>query len=80
MKVLYFVKICGSISDYEISKFMREIKGIINAYPNLNCRLWYADHECYGPYNIDSMENVPKPKEEEEQILNHSLRTSQKRI
>ena len=52
----------GSISDYEISKFMREIKGIINAYPNLNCRLWYADHECYGPYNIDSMENVPKPK------------------
>ena len=41
---------------------MREIKGIINAYPNLNCRLWYADHECYGPYNIDSMENVPKPK------------------
>ena len=52
----------GSISDYEINKFMREIKGIINAYPNLNCRLWYADHECYGPYNIDSMENVPKPK------------------
>ena len=52
----------GSISNYEISKFMREIKGIINAYPNLNCRLWYADHECYGPYNIDSMENVPKPK------------------
>ena len=51
----------GSISDYEINKFMREIKGIINAYPNLNCRLWYADHECYGPYNIDSMENVPKP-------------------
>ena len=52
----------GSISDYEINKFMREIKGIINAYPNLNCRLWYADHQCYGPYNIDSMENVPKPK------------------
>ena len=52
----------GSISNYEISKFMREIKGIINAYPNLNCRLWYADHECYGPYNIDSMENVPTPK------------------
>ena len=52
----------GSISDYEINKFMREIKGIINAYPNLNCRLWYADHECYGPYNIDSMENIPKPK------------------
>ena len=52
----------GSISDYEINKFMSEIKGIINAYPNLNCRLWYADHECYGPYNIDSIENVPKPK------------------
>ena len=52
----------GSISEYEINKFMSEIKGIINAYPNLNCRLWYADHECYGPYNIDSIENVPKPK------------------
>ena len=52
----------GSISDYEINKFMSEIKGIINAYPNLNCRLWYADHECYGPYNIDSIENVPEPK------------------
>ncbi len=52
----------GSISEYEINKFMSEIKGIINAYPNLNCRLWYADHQCYGPYNIESIENIPKPQ------------------
>tara|TARA_S200000501_G_scaffold317372_1_gene310710 strand:+ start:433 stop:1599 length:1167 start_codon:yes stop_codon:yes gene_type:complete len=52
----------GSISDYEIDKFMSELKGIINAYPNLNCKLWYADDECYGPYSIDSMENIPKPQ------------------
>ena len=52
----------GSISDYEINKFMSELKGIINAYPNLNCRLWYADDECYGPYDIESMKNIPKPE------------------
>ena len=52
----------GSISDIEINKFMSEINGIINSYPNLKCKLWYADSECYGPYNIDSLDSIPKPK------------------
>ena len=41
---------------------MSEINGIINSYPNLKCKLWYADSECYGPYNIDSLDSIPKPK------------------
>ena len=52
----------GSISDYEINKFMSEVKGILNSYPNINLKLWYADHDCYGPYEINSIKNIPKPK------------------
>ena len=51
----------GSVSDIEINKFMGEIKGILNSYPNLICKLWYADHMCYGPYEIESIKEIPKP-------------------
>ena len=51
----------GSISDKEIDKFMGEVKGIVDSYPNLNCKIWYADHCCYGPYEIKSINNIPKP-------------------
>ena len=40
---------------------MGEIKGILNSYPNLICKLWYADNMCYGPYAIESIEEIPKP-------------------
>jgi len=30
----------ASISDYEINKFMSEVKGILNSYPNINLKLW----------------------------------------
>ena len=52
----------GSISDHEINKFMAEVKGILNSYPNINFKLWYADHKCYGPYKIESLEKIPNPK------------------
>ena len=51
----------GSVSDLEINKFMGEIKGILNSYPYLICKLWYADNMCYGPYAIESIEEIPKP-------------------
>ena len=41
---------------------MSEVKGILNSYPNINLKLWYADHDCYGPYEINSIKNIPKPK------------------
>ena len=47
--------------DKEIDKFMSEVKGIMDSYPNLNCKIWYADHHCYGPYEIKSTSNIPKP-------------------
>ena len=52
----------GSILDSEINKFMGEVKGILNSYPNINFKLWYADHNCYGPYKIESFNNIPRPQ------------------
>ena len=52
----------ASISDSEINKFMGEVNGILNSYPNINFKLWYADHNCYGPYKIDSLKNIPRPQ------------------
>ncbi|MEY2983471.1 MAG: hypothetical protein RLZZ568_88 [Cyanobacteriota bacterium] len=52
----------GSINDQQISLFLGEIRGILSAYPQLHCWLWYADADCYGPYEINRLEDVPKPE------------------
>ena len=61
INVFLCIDTSGSVSDLEINKFIGEVKGIINSYPNLICKLWYADHECYGPYEIESTKEIPKP-------------------
>ncbi|MBE9176766.1 hypothetical protein IQ225_18220 [Synechocystis salina LEGE 06155] len=52
----------GSIDDRQMSIFLGEVRGILGAYPQLQCWLWYADADCYGPYEINRLEDVPKPE------------------
>lgn len=52
----------GSIDDQQIDLFLGEIRGILGAYPQLQCWLWYADAYCYGPYQINRLGDVPKPE------------------
>jgi predicted metal-dependent peptidase len=50
----------GSVSDHLLEQFMGELKGILRSYPHVKCDLFYADWNLHGPYEIDSIEGVPK--------------------
>lgn len=51
----------GSIGDEQIRIFLSEVQGILNAYPHLECELYYADAEAYGPYSLDANCQIPRP-------------------
>ena len=52
----------GSVGDEELSLFLAELRGILSAYPMLRCWLFYADANCYGPYELQSVSDTPKPE------------------
>ena len=61
VKVYVAVDTSGSIDNEQLSMFLAEIRGILNSYPHLECELYYADADAYGPYNIDSKSSLPPP-------------------
>jgi len=62
VQVFCCIDTSGSIDDELIRTFLGELTGILASYPMLECQLWYADAECYGPYEIDSLDGIPKPE------------------
>ena len=50
----------GSISHSLLQKFLAELKGILVSYPHVKCDLYWADHDLYGPYSIESIDKIPK--------------------
>lgn len=52
----------GSIGDEELNKFLGELQGILRAYPNIRCHLYFADWKLYGPYEINRQTELPKPE------------------
>ena len=52
----------GSIGQNALSKFLSEIQGIIDAYPHIQARMFYADSDLYGPYVFSEIEEFPQPK------------------
>ena len=52
----------GSIDQEVLTKFISELKGILGSYPAIKCNLFYADMECYGPYDIDFNDKLPIPE------------------
>ncbi|HYF64241.1 MAG TPA: VWA-like domain-containing protein, partial [Herpetosiphonaceae bacterium] len=51
----------GSIDERQIGLFMREVQGILRAYPHIACDLFYADAEAYGPYEVTAWSEPPPP-------------------
>ncbi|MDJ0693918.1 VWA-like domain-containing protein [Mastigocoleus sp. MO_188.B34] len=62
VKVYVAVDTSGSIDNKELSLFLGEIDGIINSYPHLDCELYYADSDIYGPYSLDNKSSLPTPE------------------
>lgn len=62
VQVFVCIDTSGSIDDDQMSLFIGEVSGILSSYPMLDCRLWYADADCYGPYTISGIREIPRPE------------------
>ncbi|MBO0780253.1 MAG: hypothetical protein J2P37_15620 [Ktedonobacteraceae bacterium] len=51
----------GSIGQQEMSLFLSEVTGILNAYPHITASLYYVDAACSGPYPLSAADNLPQP-------------------
>ncbi len=61
VQVLCCLDTSGSIERNELNKFIGELKGILSSYPGLKCNIWFADSECYGPYKVKALNDIPVP-------------------
>lgn len=62
VQVFCCIDTSGSIDDDQMLAFLAELSGILASYPMLDCRLWYADAVCYGPYALREIQDTPRPK------------------
>ena len=51
----------GSIDEDILAVFLSELRGILRSYPHMNCRLFYADAELYGPWDLRRDDTPPRP-------------------
>jgi predicted metal-dependent peptidase len=42
----------GSVSDIQLSEFLGVLRNIVSSYPTVRCRLYYADTQCVGPFEV----------------------------
>ena len=52
----------GSVSPDLLDKFLGELKGILGSYPHVKCKLFWADTELYGPYELENIKELPEAK------------------
>lgn len=62
LRVYLAIDTSGSVSDTTLNLFLGEVRGILGAYPHLECDLYYVDSEAYGPYALSVNEMLPAPQ------------------
>jgi predicted metal-dependent peptidase len=62
VRVYIAIDTSGSVSEATLNLFLGEVRGILGAYPHLECDLYYADSEAYGPYPLTLSEPLPTPQ------------------
>ncbi|GAB4297810.1 MAG: VWA-like domain-containing protein [Oscillatoriaceae cyanobacterium] len=62
VKVFVAIDTSGSIDDQQLRLFLSEVAGILTSYPHLQCQLYYADADAYGPYDLDPNSKIPPPQ------------------
>lgn len=62
LRVNVAIDTSGSIGPQALQQFANEIEGILRAYPQTICDLYYADADIYGPYEITADRPLPKPR------------------
>ena len=63
VRVAVHIDTSGSLADAASQgQFLGELKGILNAYPNVTVTLTYGDAELYGPFELTQDTTVPAPR------------------
>lgn len=62
VQVAVCVDTSGSIGKAELGSFMSEVRGILDAYPQIRGHLFYADAELHGPYDFSAQDPIPAAK------------------
>ena len=61
VRVAVAVDTSGSINKGQVTLFLNEVQGILQAYPHLRCDLYYADAKLYGPHLLQPTAPIPPP-------------------
>jgi predicted metal-dependent peptidase len=62
VRVYLAIDTSGSVGEGTLRLFLSEVRGILGAYPHLECELYYVDSEAYGPYSIAIDTPLPTPE------------------
>jgi predicted metal-dependent peptidase len=62
VRVYLAIDTSGSVSETTLGVFMSEVRGILGAYPHLECDLYYVDSEVDGPYLLTLSDPLPTPQ------------------
>ncbi|MGB8698961.1 MAG: VWA-like domain-containing protein [Thermosynechococcaceae cyanobacterium] len=62
VQVFVAVDTSGSIDNDQLQMFLSEVQGILGAYPHLQCELYYADADAYGPFELNPGSPIPNPQ------------------
>ncbi len=61
VRVFVCVDTSGSVSGAQMTAFLSEVGGILRAYPQLECDLFYADAQAHGPFRLHPDAPMPQP-------------------
>lgn len=62
LRIMICVDTSGSIDDEMIAQLLAEVDAILRSYPGLECWLYYADSDVYGPYKLEAGSTPPPPE------------------
>lgn len=62
VEVAICIDTSSSIGGEELSAFMAEVQGILDAYPQIRGTLFFADADLYGPYEFNASSIMPAAK------------------
>ena len=62
LKAYVAIDTSGSIDRNILQQFLSELRGILKSYPHINLKLYYADADIYGPYELGENDDLPEPK------------------
>ncbi|MDJ0733894.1 MAG: VWA-like domain-containing protein [Nostocaceae cyanobacterium] len=60
IQVFIAVDTSGSVCQLQLRLFLSEVVGILNSYPHIQCQLYYADADVYGPYELTTDSKIPE--------------------